>query len=109
MLHDQTQGTAIPQGETFEQRTKRVAAERVAERRARLLEYLQNPVIAPEDVEALTSEANSIYFAFKPRNDWQDWLTSEIAVIMVRINRCTRIERRMREYAELSCHRLLGG
>lgn len=99
MRPDLGQETAGAGRESFDERTRRVAAERTAERRARLLEYLQNPVIVAEDVEALNASANSIYLAFKPRNGWQDWLTSEIAVIMVRINRCTRIERRMREYA----------
>ena len=98
MIRDQDSGVGS-QGETFDGRTRRVTAERSAQRRAKLLEYLQNPVIVAEDVEALNAQANSIYLAFKPRNGWQDWLTSEIAVIMVRINRCTRIERRMREYA----------
>lgn len=100
MLHAQAQqaGGGV-RGEPFEARTQRVMGERSAARRERLLEFLMNPVIVPEDVEALNSQANSIYLAFKPRNGWQDWLTSEIAVIMVRVNRCSRIERRMREYA----------
>ena len=88
-----------PRSETFEARTRRVAAERSEARRTRLLEYLLNPVVVAEDVEALNTQANSVYLAFKPRNGWQDWLTGEIAVIMIRINRCTRIERRMRDYA----------
>ena len=98
-MQPQAQATVSVGRETFDERARRVTAERSAQRRAKLLEYLQNPVIVAEDVEALNSQANSIYLAFKPRNGWQDWLTSEIAVIMVRINRCTRIERRMREYA----------
>ncbi len=80
-------------------RARRVLSERLAARREKVLEHLVNPPIVAETAELLTTQANDIYRAFKPRNGWQDWLTSEIAVIMVRINRCSRIERKLRDYA----------
>ena len=80
-------------------RARRVLSERLTARRAKVLEHLVDPPIVAETVELLTTQANDIYRAFKPRNGWQDWLTSEIAVIMVRINRCSRIERKLRDYA----------
>ena len=78
---------------------RRALSERSTRRKGRLLENLVDPTVVPEDAETLNAQANDIYLAFKPRNGWQDWLTSEIAVIMVRINRCSRIERRLRDWA----------
>ncbi len=74
---------------------------RRAVRRAELKEHLANPYIHVEDVASLTFEANKIYKAFQPRNDWQDWVISMIATILVRLSRCDRIERRLRDMASL--------
>ncbi len=85
--------------ETPKARARRVISARSTVRKEQLMETLVESVVVPEDAEGLTQQADSIYYAFKPRNAWQDWLTSEIATIMVRICRCSRIERRMRESA----------
>ena len=72
---------------------------RRAQRRAVLKKRLLNPGIMSEDVEQLTFEAGRIYDAFQPRNGWQDWLTSAIATLLLRISRCDRIERKLRDLA----------
>ncbi len=60
---------------------------------------MQDPTIAAENPHVLTHTANSIYLAFKPRNDWQDWVTGTVATVMVRIDRCERVERKLRDLA----------
>jgi len=80
-------------------RAQRMVAERTARRRAKVLENLVEPIVVAETAELLTELANDIDRAFKLRNGWQDWLTSEIATIMVRLDRCARIERRLRDWA----------
>ena len=80
-------------------RSKRVLSAKTAARREKLRLMLVDPMVVVEDPELLTDQARAIEGAFKPRNGWQDWLTSEIAVNMIRINRCSRIERRMRDMA----------
>ena len=87
------------QAEKPKGRARRVISERSASKRVRLLEQLTNPVVEAEDVEGLTDQDNGIDSVFKPRNAWQGWLTSQVAIIMVRIDRCSRIERRLRDYA----------
>ena len=99
MAPAQPQSASTDRSETPKHRARRVLSDRTAAWRTKLLTQLQNPVLFAEDADALTHQANDIYRAFKPRNGWQDWLTSEIAVLMVRINRGSRIERRLREYA----------
>jgi len=78
---------------------RRLLSDRLAARRGQLIDHLAEPIIVAETVEALGEQANDIYQAFKPRNGWQDWLTSTIATLMIRINRCERVERRMRDWA----------
>ena len=72
---------------------------RRAQRRNVLKKRLLNPGIMSEDVERLAFEAGRIYDAFQPRNGWQDWLTSAIATLLIRISRCDRIERKLRDLA----------
>ena len=99
MSHVEPQTAATDRPEKPTRRTQRVLSERTADRKARLVAQLVNPAVVAEDVTLLTDQANSIDQAFKPRNGWQDWLTSTIATIMVRLNRCERIERKLRDYA----------
>ena len=80
-------------------RSKRVLSERTAARKEKLRAGLTEPSVVVEDVDLLNNQNRDIFFAFKPRNAWQDWLTGTIATIMVRINRCDRIERKLRDLA----------
>ncbi len=52
-----------------------------------------------ETAALLEQQTRDIHAAFKPRNGWQDWLTSTIATLMLRINRSERIERKLRDWA----------
>ena len=81
------------------QQTRSASTTRKPARRAQLIDHLTNPMVVAENVTLLTDQANDIFQAFKPRNGWQDWLTSEVATILIRINRCSRIERKLRDWA----------
>ena len=74
-------------------------APKKAWRREGLLQHLKDPTVVAETAGLLEQQAGDIYHAFKPRNGWQEWLTSTIATIMLRINRSERIERKLRDWA----------
>ena len=99
MCFVESQNVALDSPKTPARRERRVLTARQAARREKVVSHLVDPIIVDEDPRLLTDQARDIYEAFKPRNGWQDWLTSEIAVLMVRINRCSRIERKMRDWA----------
>ena len=67
-----------------------------ATRRAEIVATLLESVRVPEDADALQLCDQGTFQAFRPRNAWEDWLTQQAAVQMFRINRCERIERRLR-------------
>lgn len=69
-------------------RARRVLSDRSRQRRARVLAILVDPIVDVETPETLTDRARNI-----------SELTSAIATILVRLDRCERIERRLREYA----------
>jgi len=68
-------------------------------RRDGLLKRLVDPTVVAETAGLLEQQVSDIHSAFQPRNGWQDWLTSSIATIMLRINRSERIERKLRDWA----------
>ena len=68
-------------------------------RREQVIRQLSNPHVVAESVGLLEQQVSDIRSAFAPRNGWQDWLTSTIATIMLRINRSERIERKLRDWA----------
>ena len=68
-------------------------------RRDKVITQLVDPVVIGETAGLLEQQVGDIRSAFKPRNGWQDWLTSTIATIMLRINRSERIERKLRDWA----------
>jgi len=70
-------------------------------RRGNLIKQLVEPTVVAETAGLLERQAADIHEAFKPRNGWQDWLTTTIATIMLRINRSERIERKLRDMASL--------
>jgi len=77
----------------------RVLSERTSVRRDKLRAGLTEPSVVAEDIDLVNNQVRDLYFAFKPRNGWQDWLTGAIATLLVRIDRCERIERKLRDYA----------
>ena len=68
-------------------------------RRDGLRQHLVEPTVVAETAALLEQQTRDIHAAFKPRNGWQDWLTSTIATLMLRINRSERIERKLRDWA----------
>ncbi len=68
-------------------------------RRGGLLEHLVDPTVVAETAGLLEQQVSDIHSAFQPRNGWQDWLTSSIATLILRINRSERIERKLRDWA----------
>ena len=68
-------------------------------RRDGLVRHLVEPALVTETAELLHRQTVDICDAFKPRNGWQEWLAGTIATIMIRINRCERIERKLRDLA----------
>ncbi len=80
-------------------RARRVLSERTIARREKLRAGLVEPGGLVDEVEVLQDRVRGISSAFKPRDEWQDWLTGSVATLMVRIDRCERVERKLRELA----------
>ena len=72
-----------------------------AARRAQLLASLLGSGVKPEDASELAPGHLGAYHAFKPQNDWENWLAGQVALLTFRIERNQRIERRVRELAAL--------
>ena len=73
-------------------------AEGKAISRANALKHgLCSSIIVPEDPALIQARAEEIYKAFKPYTDYQAWHVERAAVLMVRIDRCERMERRVRD------------
>ena len=72
-----------------------------AARRARLIATLLESIAVPENAANLELAHLGTYFAFKPRNAWDNWLSGQIALLTFRIERNQRIERRVRDLAAL--------
>jgi hypothetical protein len=53
--------------------------------------------ILPEDPEAILTRSGHIFSALRPQNEFQCWLVDHAAVCTLRIDRCERIERRVRD------------
>ncbi len=64
-----------------------------------LVKHLVDPTVVAETAGLLEQQTADIHAAFQPRNAWQDWVTGTIATIILRINRCERIERKLRDLA----------
>jgi len=56
-------------------------------------------VVVPEDAVAMQIRCNHVYQALKPHNDYQSWMVDHVALFSLRIDRCERIERRLRDKA----------
>ncbi len=80
-------------------RSRQPRGEHSTRRRARIKERLATPNAAAEAVEGQSPPPPLIDPLFQPENDWQRWLTGEVAVLMVRITRCSRVEQRLRDWA----------
>ena len=79
---------------------KPLSAHRAA-RRKQLIAALLSSMVQSENVETLGPPNLGTYFAFKPTNFWEKWVAGQAALLMVRIDRNQRIERRVRDLAAL--------
>ena len=99
MLPNLSQTVVSDRPEKPARRTRRVLSACTTARLEKLRTNLTEPAVVAEDLDLLNSRVRDLFFAFKPRNGWQDWLTATIATIMVRLDRCDRIERKLRDLA----------
>ncbi len=84
---------------TLSHRGRAPISEKRSLRRKQVVARLTGPVAEVEDVRSLEDRAEEIRDSFRPRNGWQDWLASAIAVTLGRIDRVGRGERAMRDHA----------
>ncbi|WP_435009958.1 hypothetical protein P12x_001177 [Tundrisphaera lichenicola] len=70
--------------------------------RANALKHgLCSAIVVPESVEAIQERSSAYYYTLKPQNQFHGWLVNEVALISLRIDRCERIERRVRDKISL--------
>ena len=58
-------------------------------------------VRVPEDFEAINTRARQWLGALKPQNNYHAWLMDEVAIITIKLDRCERMERRLRDEVSL--------
>ncbi len=58
-------------------------------------------VLVAEDVGLVQRRAEEVYIALLPQNEFHCWLVDQVAVHSVRVDRCERIERRVRDKVAL--------
>ena len=58
-------------------------------------------VVVAEDAELVKERTNDYFFALKPQNQFQTWMVDQVAILSIRIDRCERIERRVRDKVSL--------
>ena len=51
----------------------------------------------PEDARAMQNRVTDFYGTLKPQNSFHVWLVEQISVVTLQIDRCQRIERRLRD------------
>ncbi|MCP6280365.1 hypothetical protein NL459_27440, partial [Klebsiella pneumoniae] len=65
--------------------------------RANALKHgLCSAVVVPESLEAIQERAVAYFNALRPQHQLQAWLVDEVAILTLRIDRCERMERRLR-------------
>jgi hypothetical protein len=62
---------------------------------------LCSTILVSEDLEAVSERANEWFYCLKPQNSHQSWQVSKVAIISLRIDRCERMERRLRDRSML--------
>lgn len=58
-------------------------------------------VVVPEDLKAVQERSDAYFFTLKPQNQFHGWLVERVAILSIRIDRCERIERRVRDKVAL--------
>jgi hypothetical protein len=54
-------------------------------------------VIVQEDAQLVQTRLEEFFKALRPQNNFHCWLVSQVALLSIRIDRCVRIERRIRD------------
>jgi hypothetical protein len=57
--------------------------------------------VVPEDIELLQQRAFECYEGLKPKDTYQGWIVDQVAILTVRVDRCSRMERRARDKVAL--------
>jgi hypothetical protein len=58
-------------------------------------------VLVPEDQDAFETRSLQWFYALKPQNMYHSWLVDKVAIISLRVDRCERMERRVRDKRSL--------
>lgn len=58
-------------------------------------------IVVPEDAEHMQERCVAMYHGLKPGNDYQAYFADQAALISIRIDRCQRMERRIRDKVRL--------
>jgi hypothetical protein len=53
--------------------------------------------VVPEDLELLQRRSLECYEGLRPKDCYQGWIVDQVAVLTVRVDRCSRMERRARD------------
>jgi hypothetical protein len=53
--------------------------------------------VVPEDLELLKRRSFECYDGLRPKDNYQGWIVDQVAVLSVRVDRCSRMERRARD------------
>ena len=73
-----------------------------ARSRANALKHgLCSSVVVPESLEVVQQRDLEWYYTLKPQTEYHSWLVEKIAIVSLRIDRCERIERRIRDRRSL--------
>ena len=62
---------------------------------------LCSSVVVPEDAAAVQERAMAYWRTLRPQNEFHSWLVDQVAVLTLRVDRCERIERRLRDKVSL--------
>lgn len=79
----------------------RTAAGKERSRANALTHGLCASVVVPEDAELVQVRSADYFTALKPQNELHNWMIDRVAILSIRIDRCERIERRVRDRVSL--------
>ena len=73
-----------------------------ARSRANALKHgLCGTVVVAEDPELVKQRSHAYFWSLKPQNEFHSWLVEQAAIVSIRVDRCQRMERRLRDKVSL--------
>ena len=54
-------------------------------------------VVVPEDPDLVKQRSEDLFYALKPQDEYQAWAVEQAATLSLRLDRCRRMERRLRD------------